>query len=221
MPFRPLGRLSLQLLFTVFFFLFTLYNLVAIFNIYSSKIQIQEDTIVLDIIQLDKNQTPLDSTEVLSESSTDVVALNEPKQEAVKVLTEPGRSAEFSSNNCVNTRYEEEFLGILNQYRKTNGKNTLVREEALDIAACNHSEWMSNAMLLSHTGLNNSSPSTRCKEVGTYCDAENIATSSPDNSPQRLFELYKNSPGHNANMLGEHVVVGIAWAGDYQTTVFR
>jgi uncharacterized protein YkwD len=126
-----------------------------------------------------------------------------------------------SSVGCENEAYNYQFLQILNAYRVANGLNALTIESSLSLAACDHAKWMQETGTFSHTGIYNSSPVDRCVNRGTYCDAENLALSYPDMSPQKMFDLYKNSPGHNANMLGSHTVVGIAWAGIYNACDFR
>jgi uncharacterized protein YkwD len=72
----------------------------------------------------------------------------------------------------------------------------------------------------SHTGEGGSSFSQRCTSAGTSCDAENIALHS-NATAQNIFNLWKNSSGHNANMLGNHTQMGIGKAGNYVTAVFR
>jgi uncharacterized protein YkwD len=126
-----------------------------------------------------------------------------------------------SSVGCENSGFNYQFLEILNNYRVANGLNTLSIEGDLNLAACDHAKWMNETGEFSHTGIYGSSPVDRCRNRGTYCDAENLALSYPDNTPQRMFDLYKGSPGHNANMLGSHTVVGIAWAGIYNACSFR
>lgn len=128
-----------------------------------------------------------------------------------------------SSIGCENQMFNYQFLQILNHYRKVNGLNTLEIEDSLALAACDHAKYMSEngTESFSHTGVNGSSPVERCQNRGTYCDAENLAYSSPDNTPQKMFDLYKASSGHNANMLGVHTVVGIAWAGIFNVCDFR
>jgi uncharacterized protein YkwD len=126
-----------------------------------------------------------------------------------------------SSVGCENSGFNYQFLEILNSYRVANGLNTLSIEGDLNLAACDHAKWMNETGEFSHTGIYSSSPVDRCRNRGTYCDAENLALSYPDNTPQRMFDLYKGSPGHNANMLGNHTVVGIAWSGIYNACDFR
>jgi uncharacterized protein YkwD len=126
----------------------------------------------------------------------------------------------ISSNSTCDSVWGDEFLGLLNNYRTLNGQNTLYRLGALDEAACNHSNWMSTTGNLDHTGVNGSSPWNRCQAAGSVCNAENIAMSSGYLSPAQAFEMWKNSPGHNTNMLAVHTMVGLGYTGGYATNVF-
>jgi uncharacterized protein YkwD len=126
----------------------------------------------------------------------------------------------ISANSTCNSMWGDEFLGLLNNYRTLNGQNTLYRFGALDVAACNHSNWMSTTGNLDHIGVNGSSPWNRCQAAGSNCDAENIAMSSGYLSPVQAFEMWKNSPGHNTNMLATHTMVGLGYSGGYATNVF-
>lgn len=127
---------------------------------------------------------------------------------------------------------EEAFLGIINQYRAQNGLGALTACTSLNRAAQGHSEDMRDQNYFSHTGLNGSSPWDRacdaCYELGCgpmTAMAENIAAG--NSSAQATFDQWKNSPGHNANMLGASFkMIGIGRAtgggqyGVYWTNVF-
>lgn len=133
-----------------------------------------------------------------------------------------------TSISCENKNFQEQFLTLLNSYRKQNSKSLLLLDESLTLAACDHSRWLKeneagndSGVRLSHAGVNNSTPVERCKARGTYCAGENIALSKPNNTPQTVLTLYQNSPMHNANLLGEYSRVGIAWSGFYQVTEFQ
>jgi uncharacterized protein YkwD len=127
---------------------------------------------------------------------------------------------------------EQAFLGLINQYRAQNGLGSLSNCTSLSRAAQGHSEDMRDQNYFSHTGLNGSSPWDRscdaCYELGCGLKtqmAENIAAG--NSTAQETFNQWKNSAGHNANMLGgAFVVIGIGRAtgggqyGVYWTTVF-
>jgi uncharacterized protein YkwD len=114
-----------------------------------------------------------------------------------------------------------QMLNIVNNHRATNGARALSLSSQLIGIACAHSQWMTNSGIFSHTGRDNTSPFERCKKAGSYCYAENVAYNTiPD--VQDLFDQFKNSPGHNLNMLDPNFVeIGIAFDGIYVTQIFR
>lgn len=124
---------------------------------------------------------------------------------------------------------ELRFLELLNQYRVTNGASVLIVSQALTAA----SDWMSNDMAsknyFSHTDLQGRSSFTRMKEygyTGSYSMAENIAAGNETGTS--TFNQWKNSAGHNANMLNpiyRSIGVGRAYSAQsnyrwYWTTDF-
>jgi len=107
---------------------------------------------------------------------------------------------------------EQAFLGIINNYRAQNGKGALTMSTNLNRAAA----WMAADMgaknYFSHTDSLGRSPSTRAQN----CDypggaGENIAAGGAWGPASAVFEAWKDSPGHNANMLnGSYTKIGIA-----------
>jgi uncharacterized protein (TIGR03437 family) len=106
---------------------------------------------------------------------------------------------------------EQAFLKLINEYRVANGLGTLQVSLSLSTAA----DWMSNDMAtkgyFSHTDSTGRDPFTRMKTFGyTYNTwlGENIAAGYSD--AVNTFNQWKNSPGHNSNMLHpEFKVIGI------------
>jgi uncharacterized protein YkwD len=127
---------------------------------------------------------------------------------------------------------EQSFLVTLNDYRAQNGLGPLSACSSLNSAAQLHSEDMRDNNYFSHTGLNGSSPWDRSCLAGYLLGCgpqtamgENLAAG--NSTATATFGQWKNSPGHNANMLGSSfVVIGIGRAtgggtyGTYWTTVF-
>lgn len=124
---------------------------------------------------------------------------------------------------------EQAFLIRINQYRAAAGLGTLVLNTKLTNAA----EWMSADMAaknyMSHTDSLGRDPGRRIAAFGyTYNTwwGENIAGGYA--TADAVFTAWKNSSGHNANMLGaNYKVIGIARAygagsryGWYWTTDF-
>jgi uncharacterized protein YkwD len=127
---------------------------------------------------------------------------------------------------------EQAFLVIINEYRQQNELGTLAACHSLNRAAQGHSEDMRDQNYFAHQGLNGSSPWDRacgaCYELGCgpkTAMSENIAAGNAD--AQNTFTQWKNSPGHNKNMLSPSVnYIGIGRAtgggqyGVYWTNVF-
>jgi uncharacterized protein YkwD len=125
---------------------------------------------------------------------------------------------------------EISFFHLINDYRVQNGLPTL----QVSIALTESSDWMSQDMAaknyFSHTDSLGRDPFTRMAAFGyNYSWAgENIAGGNAD--AQSTFTQWKNSAGHNANMLSSNYrVIGIAralggvygwtWTTDFGGTV--
>ena len=113
----------------------------------------------------------------------------------------------------------EELLTLINDLRAENALDPLIETAKLNTAAVEHSQWMQLTNKLSHTGKGESSPFERCENVGTSCSAENVAMHIVPTA-ENFFELWENSEGHRANMLGPYSKIGLGIYGDYATTVF-
>jgi uncharacterized protein YkwD len=128
-------------------------------------------------------------------------------------------AAAEKDTDCRRGSFDDQFLCLLNAHRKANGKGTLVYDEQLSAAALKHSQWMNATGTFSHTGESGLKFYERCVAAGTTCDAENIAYGF--SSARELFEMWKDSPGHNANMLGDHTRTGLGVVGGYATSNFQ
>lgn len=125
----------------------------------------------------------------------------------------PGRAAALDSE-------EARLLELINQYRAANGLGALTLNNTLNQAA----RWMAQDMAtnnyFSHTDSLGRDPFVRMADFGyTYntWKGENLAAGVP--GAQAAFDLWKGSPGHNANMLGaNYTVIGIARAFDERST---
>src|SRR4030042_2339250 len=112
---------------------------------------------------------------------------------------------------------EQALLEYVNDYRIQNGLNPLTISPTLTEAA----RWMSQDMgagdYFSHTDSLSRSPFDRMAASGYDCVAyntwrgENLAAGVSAGS--ETFELWRNSPGHNGNMLNpNYVVAGLSAA---------
>ncbi len=106
---------------------------------------------------------------------------------------------------------EVAFLNLINVYRAQNGLGALRMSQAVGAAAEHHSAEMASSNYFSHTMLNGISWSQNMSNHGyTYNTyrGENIAAGSA--AAYDTFMQWKNSPGHNANMLnGNFNTIGI------------
>lgn len=131
---------------------------------------------------------------------------------------------------------EQQFLTLINQYRASKGLPALKASKALNVASFYHSKDMAVRKYFSHTtkspllaGQSGATPWARMADAGygysTY-KAENIAAG--QTTAQAVFNAWKASSGHNANMLNaNYKVIGIGMAvvsgspyGTYWTTDF-
>jgi uncharacterized protein YkwD len=124
------------------------------------------------------------------------------------------RSASASSYDSE----ELQFLRLINQYRENNGVGPLLLSDTLAVAAERHSEDMAKYSFFGHDTASSSyypagsKPWDRMVAEGydyNTFKGENIAVGCE--SAGRCFELWRNSPSHNAAMLdGRYRVIGIA-----------
>lgn len=132
-----------------------------------------------------------------------------------------------------------EFHKLLNEYRKSEGKNELIFDETLWIASRNHCEYMNERNVLKHTQNKGDKKSKvfTGKEPGDRYNyaaggnakynwsGENALYNFSGNGDdyeqkaidiaQQSLEQWKNSPGHNENMLGNHAFEGTAFIITY------
>lgn len=128
---------------------------------------------------------------------------------------------------------EHDFLVLLNDYRRENFVAPVMADRALNQGARDYSQLMGETNHFDHTGPDGSSFDERMCDAGyepacgprTFV-AENIAAG--QETALEVFEAWRGSPGHNANMLDDRaVVVGIGRAvvpssefGVYWTNTF-
>lgn len=107
---------------------------------------------------------------------------------------------------------EQLFLTLINDYREQNGLSKLMVDTKLQDAAA----WMSVDMgvnaYFSHTDSQGRDPFERMADFGyTYntWKGENLLAGS--SSAQTAFDWWRNSSGHNSNMLGaNYTAIGVA-----------
>ena len=107
---------------------------------------------------------------------------------------------------------------LINQYRKQNGLKPLKLNVELTTAAKNHSRDLAKWDRISHYGSDGSNPWDRVKRAGYNAKlaAENVGTGQA--SIEEVFKGWKESPGHNKNLLlGDAEHMGIALVQDPKT----
>lgn len=147
----------------------------------------------------------------------------EPEPEQKPISTTTNNNSNNTSNqtaSCSDGAFRQSLASLINQHRQDNGLGSLSLSNSLNTAACKHSIFMANSGNLTHTGSGGSSFNQRCTAEGTSCDAENVAWASPTLTAQQTFNQWKNSDGHNQNMLGTHTQIGIGFKNNYATAVF-
>ncbi|HEU4760541.1 MAG TPA: CAP domain-containing protein [Dehalococcoidia bacterium] len=109
---------------------------------------------------------------------------------------------------------EQTFVSLINQYRQDNGLGPL----SINIELENATRWMSQDLgvhnYFSHTDSLGRDPFQRMADFGygfNTWKGESLAAGA--SSAQSAFDLWRGSPGHNANMLNpNYKVMGVARA---------
>lgn len=95
---------------------------------------------------------------------------------------------------------EAAFVQLLNTYRAANGRPPVVATRLLNQVAYDHSLDMGTRRYFSHNSPEGTTPFQRMRNAGySGGRAENIAAGNAD--AQRTFTQWRNSSGHNTNML--------------------
>lgn len=115
------------------------------------------------------------------------------------------RPAIAATNCSVSDSFDSEeraFLDLINAYRAQNGVAVLSVSGSLNQAAAWMAKDMADNNYFSHTDSLGRSFSTRLGQCGVQSGGgENIAAGTYRSSAQDAFTAWRNSSGHNANML--------------------
>ena len=107
---------------------------------------------------------------------------------------------------------ESDFMSLLNAERATLEKSPLTVNSQLSTAAYLHSKDMAELGYFNHTSLDGRTFDQRIVAAG-YTNfsslAENIAYASGSPDAARVYGMWKNSPGHYANMMGDFTDAGL------------
>ncbi len=106
---------------------------------------------------------------------------------------------------------QNDFLALVNAERASLGKTPLVANSQLETAAYLHSKDMGDKDYFSHTSLDGREFSQRFTAAGYkyVAAAENIAMASGAPSASMVYDMWKNSPGHYKNMIGDYAEAGL------------
>ncbi len=111
-----------------------------------------------------------------------------------------------------NDSEELAFLSLINNYRTQNGLGTLTISTNLNRGSAWMTEDLATNNYFAHTDSLGRSAYQRAIDCGYPSGAgENLAAGGAWSSAQAAFNAWQNSPGHNANMLGQYYKqIGIA-----------
>jgi len=102
-------------------------------------------------------------------------------------------------------------LSLLNGERAKAGAPAVVLEARLTRAAKKHADELSTRGLLSHTGLDGSSPGDRISREGYRYRTYGEVIAAGQQTPEAVIRAWMNSPGHHAIMMdARYQEVGIA-----------
>jgi uncharacterized protein YkwD len=133
------------------------------------------------------------------------------------------RPAEALVNCTVSDSFDSEeqrFLQLINNYRAQSGLSTLTASVNLNRAAAWMARDMATKNYFSHTDSLGRSVGTRIANCdGLGANGENIAAGTYRSTAQSAFDAWRNSSGHNANMLyASYRQIGIARYYDANST---
>ncbi|MCW4000533.1 MAG: CAP domain-containing protein [Candidatus Bathyarchaeota archaeon] len=106
---------------------------------------------------------------------------------------------------------QTDFLGLVNVERVSLGLSPLTANPQLEAAAYLHSKDMGDNNYFSHTSMDGTQFSQRITNAGYkwVAAAENIAMAYGVPSAAKVYDMWKNSPGHYANMIGNYLDAGL------------
>lgn len=111
-----------------------------------------------------------------------------------------------------------ELVNSINAYRAQHGKPAMKYSPELQKAAERHANDMARHNVMDHRGTDGSNFAQRARDAGfpMHGGGEIVAGGSADEA----VRMWSQSPGHNAQMLGNCQYVGACGVGNYSCAVF-
>jgi len=127
------------------------------------------------------------------------------------LLLNPFPTPAYAADEKASDTYEEKLLHTINQYRDRHDTPPLIFDRTLHILAEDHSHYMRGSDKLSHTNFED-----RYKQCKRNICVENVGWNYM--TPEDQFEAWRESKGHNINMLNTQIRrAGISKVGPYVT----
>ena len=126
----------------------------------------------------------------------------------------------FTSEKSSTGGLAEDVLKYTNQFRRSKGLKNLEMRDDLNAIARKHSEDMASGRCgFGHDGydLRVSKIKKTVKPSNGYV-AENVAYGA--RTGKEVFDIWKNSKGHRANMLGDYKYIGIGTASSRKGVIY-
>ena len=114
---------------------------------------------------------------------------------------------------------DNDVLKYTNQFRKSQGRSVLAENKELDDLARQHSEDMAHGRVgYGHAGFNQRFERARQSIKGIRTFAENVAYGVT--SGKAAVSMWKGSPGHRQNLLGNFRYIGVGTARDRKGVIY-
>jgi uncharacterized protein YkwD len=130
---------------------------------------------------------------------------------SIFLLTSPAFAFDTVASLDDSSHFIKQLLNYINHYRETKRLKPLSVDGGLTLLAQNHTADMQRKSILSHDLFEE-----RFKKSGHNSCVENVGWNYQ--SPKELFEAWKNSKGHDQNMVADDIRrAGISRIGTYVT----
>lgn len=111
-----------------------------------------------------------------------------------------------------------DFITKLNSYRASQGLQQVQFSDSIWQVAFSHSKYQASIKDITHEGFDSRVKTLRTQIKNVGGAAENVAYGWGDFSAENVFEAWKNSKGHDANMKGDY---NMAAAASYKSSDSR